>query len=242
MPSPQSTDSERMAYQWRSNFRLETIARELRGIALALLMVAATTVVAWALIRYLDVRRGSPIYLIPVLLAGWHLGLVPALVAAIAGVLWSGYFFYAPFYTYFVARPAEIINLTLFMIVALVTSHLANSMKKQAELARKRENQMSDLYAFSRQLAAAPTAADIYRAIEEHLATLVQRKVLLFGAGRNPGNETEAPQPVQAAVASIQRGAALTTTVNDGAGDTWLIRRVSPRTPDFGVLAIDLGK
>ena len=88
-----------MAYQWRSTFRLEAIGRELRGIALALLMVAATTVVAWALIRYLDVRRGSPIYLIPVLLAGWHLGLVPALVAAIAGVLWSGYFFYAPFYT-----------------------------------------------------------------------------------------------------------------------------------------------
>ena len=149
--------------------------RELRGVAIALLMVAATTVVAWGLIRYLDVRRGSPIYLIPVLLAGWHLGRIPALAAAVTGVLWSGYFFYSPFYTYFVARPAEIINLTLFMIVALVTSHLANSMKQQAELARKRENQMSDLYAFSRQLAAAPTAADIYRAIEEHLASLVRR-------------------------------------------------------------------
>jgi two-component system sensor histidine kinase KdpD len=230
-----------MTYQWRSTLRLETIGRELRGIALALLMVAATTVVAWALIRYLDVRRGSPIYLIPVLLAGWHLGLVPALVAAIAGVLWSGYFFYAPFYTYFVARPAEIINLTLFMIVALVTSHLANSMKKQAELARKRENQMSDLYAFSRQLAAAPTAAEIYRAIEEHLATLVQRRVLLFGAGRNGANEIEAPEPVQAAIASIQRGAALTTAVSDDTGNSWLVRRVSPRAPDFGVLAIDLG-
>jgi two-component system, OmpR family, sensor histidine kinase KdpD len=230
-----------MAYQWRSALRADAIMRELRGVAIALLMVAATTVVAWGLIRYLDVRRGSPIYLIPVLLAGWHLGRIPALAAAIAGVLWSGYFFYSPFYTYFVARPAEMINLTLFMIVALVTSHLANSMKQQAELARKRENQMSDLYAFSRQLAAAPTGADIYRAIEEHLASLVQRRVLLFGAGRNPATENEAPQPVQAAIASIQRGAALTTTVSDEAGDTWLIRRVSSRTPDFGVIAIDLG-
>src|SRR5262252_6806067 len=221
-----------MVYQWRSTLRLDAIRRELRGVALALLMVAATTVVAWALIRYLDVRRGSPIYLIPVLLAGWHLGLVPALVAAIAGVLWSGYFFYSPFYTYFVARPAEIINLTLFMIVALVTSHLANSMKKQAELARKRENQMSDLYAFSRQLAAAPTAAEIYRAIEEHLATLVQRRVLLFGAGRNGASEIETPEPVETAIA---------TTVSDGTGNIWLVRRVSPRTPAFGVIAIDLG-
>jgi len=204
-------------------------------------MVAATTVVAWTLIRYFDVRRGSVIYLLPVLLAGWHLGRVPALAAAIAGVLWSGYFFYAPFYTYFVARPAEIVNLVLFMIVALVTSHLANSMKQQAELAKKRENQMSDLYAFSRQLAAAPTAAEIYRAIEEHLAMLVQRKVLLFGAGQNAANETEVPEPVRAVIASIQRGAALTTTVSDGTGNIWLVRRVSQRTPDFGVIAIDLG-
>src|SRR5262250_3479886 len=116
---------------------MEAVRRELRGSAIALVMVAATTLVAYVLIQSLDVRRGSVIYLLPVLLAGWHLGLVPALVAAVAGVLWSGYFFYAPFYTYFVARPAEIINLTLFMIVALVTSHLANSMKQQAELARK---------------------------------------------------------------------------------------------------------
>src|SRR5205814_2400215 len=130
-------NQERMAYQWRSTLRLETIWRELRGVALALLMVAATTVVAWALIRYLDVRRGSPIYLIPVLLAGWHLGLVPALVAAIAGVLWSGYLFYSPYYAYFIARPFEILNLSLFMVVAVVTSHLVNSMMRQNDLALK---------------------------------------------------------------------------------------------------------
>ena len=55
-------------------------------------------------------------------------------------------------------------------------------MKQQTELARKRENEMSDLYAFSRRLAAAPSAADIYLAIEEYVANLVQRKVVLFGA------------------------------------------------------------
>src|SRR5215470_9173558 len=229
-----------MVYQWRSTLRLDAVWRELRGIVLALLMVAATTVVAWALIRYLDVRRGSVIYLLPVLLAGWHLGLVPALTAAIAGVLWSGYFFYSPFYTYFLARPAEILNLVLFMVVALVTSHLANSMKRQTELARKRENQMSDLYSFSRRLAAAPTAADIYRAIEEHLAALVQRKAVLFGAGESAsdGGHAAVPEPVRAAVASIRRGTTFSTTVEDGAGNVWLVRRVSQRTPDFGEIAI----
>ena len=89
------------------------------------------------------------------LLAGWHLGLMPALVAAVAGVLWSGYFFFSPFYSFYLARPNEILNLVLFMVVAVVTSHLANSMKQQTEIARKREKEMSDLYAFSRRLAGA---------------------------------------------------------------------------------------
>src|SRR5262245_50578163 len=200
----------------------DTLKRELRGVVMALLMVAATTLVAYGLINYLDVRRGSVIYLLPVLLAGWHLGLVPALAAAVAGVLWSGYFFYSPFYNYFVARPSEILNLTLFMVVAVVTSHLANSMKRQTELARKRENEVSDLYAFSRRLAAASSAADIYRAIEEYFANLVRRKVVLFGADTDGAAEAEhkskpidaaVPEPVRAAIAEVQRGARAATTV-----------------------------
>src|SRR5215813_6787306 len=225
----------------RSVVGMGAVRRELRGSAIALVMVAVTTLVVYALTQSLEVRRGSVIYLLPVLLAGWHLGLIPALVAAVAGVLWSGYFFFSPYYSFYLSRPNEILNLLLFMVVAVVTSHLANSMKQQTELAKKREKEVGNLYAFSRRLAAAPTAADIYRAIEEHLATLVQRKVVLFGPGDRSVEAPEVPEPVRAAVASIQRGSTVSTTVNDGNGDIWLVRRVSQRTPDFGEIAIDLG-
>jgi two-component system sensor histidine kinase KdpD len=229
----------------RRRLQLDAAHRELRGVVIALLMVAATTAIAYTLVAYLDIRRGSVIYLIPVLLAGWHLGLVPALVAAAAGVLWSGYLFYSPYYAYFIARPFEILNLSLFMIVAVVTSHLANSMKRQTELARKRENEMGDLYAFSRRLAAVSSAADIYFAIEEHLAKLVQRKVVVFGTGSGGSDhkpdDTSVPESVRAAIADVQRGSSVPTTIADSTGNTWLVRRVSQRTPDFGVIAIDLG-
>jgi two-component system sensor histidine kinase KdpD len=223
---------------------MEAVRRELRGSLIALVMVAATTLFAYVLIQSLDVRRGSVIYLLPVLLAGWHLGLVPALVAAVAGVLWSGYFFFSPYYTYYLARPNEILNLVLFMVVAVVTSHLANSMKKQTEIARWREKETSDLYAFSRRLATVSSAADIYLAIEEHLASLVQRKVVLFaaGAGDNTKPDQGALTPqVHAAIAEVQAGRTLATTADDGAGDIWLVRRVSQKNADFGVIAIDLG-
>src|SRR5436305_5461447 len=223
---------------------MDVVRRELRGSVIALAMVAVTTVVVYGLTQSLEVRRGSVIYLLPVLLAGWHLGLIPALVAAVAGVLWSGYFFFSPYYSFYLSRPNEILNLLLFMVVAGVTSHLANSMKQQTELAKKREKEMGNLYAFSRRLAAASSAADIYRAIEEHLASLVQRKVVLFGAaadGEAKPEQAALSQRLHGAIAELQAGRTLATTVDDGAGDIWLVRRVSQKNADFGVIAIDLG-
>jgi two-component system sensor histidine kinase KdpD len=223
---------------------MDRVRRELRGSVIALAMVAVTTVVVYALTQSLEVRRGSAVYLLPVLLAGWHLGLIPALVAAVAGVLWSGYFFFSPYYSFYLARPNEIVNLLLFMVVAVVTSHLANSMKGQKELAQRREKEVSDLYAFSRRLAASSSAADIYLAIEEHLASLVQRKVVLFGAASDRDAKAEhgaLSQRVRDAIAEVQAGRTLATIVDDGAGDIWLVRRVSQKNADFGVIAIDLG-
>ena len=77
----------------RSIMRIETIKREARGIALAVLLVAVTTVIADALVLYLGIRRGSVIYLLAVLVSGWRFGLWPAIVAAVAVVLGSGVLF-----------------------------------------------------------------------------------------------------------------------------------------------------
>src|SRR5258706_14092557 len=110
---------------------MDAVRRELRGSAIALVMVAVTTVVVYALTQSLEVRRGSVIYLLPVLLAGWHLGLIPALVAAVAGGLWSGFFFFFPYYSFFLSPPNETLNLLQFLVVARATSHLPNSMKMQ---------------------------------------------------------------------------------------------------------------
>src|SRR5262245_57307819 len=131
------------------------------------------------------------------------------------------------------------------MIVAVVTSHLANSMKRQTELARKREFEMSDLYTFSRRLAGAHSANEIYGAIEYHLANLVRRKVVLFGAAGSRDSdkmvdEKAVPERVHAEIAAVQQGSSPGSTVADHTGNVWLVRRVSQKNPDVGVIAIDL--
>ena len=180
---------------------LAALRRELRGIAIALLLVAVT-IVGLVLRHYFGVLRGSVLFLIPVMVAGYQFGVIPALVAAVAGVLWSGYLYFAPLYSFHRA-PQEIINLVLFMLVALVVSHLAKAAKQHTLIARKREREMSDLYAFSRRLAMAPSAAEIFVAIQEHLANLVQRKVVLLGAA-DAGNADDVPERVRAEVTRVE--------------------------------------
>ena len=216
------------------------LRREMRGIAIALLFVAVTTAVALFLRHYVGILRGAVLYLVPVMLAGYQLGVVPALVTAVAGVVLSGYLYFSQFYSFRVASPQEALNLLLFMIVAVVVSHLSSQAKKHILIARKREREMSDLYAFSRRLAMAPSAAEIFIAIQEHLANLVQRKVVLLGAA-DAGTADDVPETVRAAVTRVEHDEGLERTVDDGKGNIWLIRRVSPRTPDFGLVAVDLG-
>ena len=132
---------------------LAALRREMRGIAIALLLVAATTAVALFLRHYVGILRGAVLYLVPVMLAGYQLGVIPALVTAVAGIVLSGYLYFAPLYSFQVASPQEALNLMLFMVVAVVVSHLSSQAKQHILIARKREREMSDLYAFSRRLA-----------------------------------------------------------------------------------------
>jgi two-component system, OmpR family, sensor histidine kinase KdpD len=222
----------------QSPLKFSIMQRELRGIPIALLLIAVTTVVLLLARQYLGILRGSMVYLVPVMIAGYQLGVIPALVTAVAGVILSGYIYFAPLHSFKVASPTEALNLLLFMVVAVVISHLSSQAKRHTTIARKREREMSDLYAFSRRLAAAQNASEIFIGIQNHLANLVQRKVVLLGAAET-GNTDDVPERVRTQVACVENQG--TGRIVDDNGSMWLIRQVSPKTPDFGSIAIDLG-
>src|SRR5580704_12497055 len=240
LPPKQRLLKLRTALAVKSQLVTSIIRRELPGIVAALLLIALTTAVAVLLRHYVGILRGSVLYLLPVMVLGYNFGVIPALIAAVAGVLLSGYLYFAQLYSFRVASPQEALNLVLFMVVAVVVSQLSSSAKRHITIARKREREMSDLYAFSRRLAAAQSAAEIFVAIQNHLANLVQRKVVLLGAGE-AGHADDVPDRVRAQVTRVEQDAGLERTVNDGKGNIWLIRRVSTKTPDFGMVAVDLG-
>lgn len=221
---------------------------ELRGSVLALLLVAALTAAMMVLSAFVVPTNRSIVFLIPVIAAATLWGTIPAVVAAVAGVVGAAFLLFPRVFTTEVVI-ARSVSLGLLIVVAIVTGRLASASKAQAELARKRENEVRDLYAFSRRLAVAHEARDIYAAIQEHLSNLIQRRVVLFESGAEdeggPRADRGVPGRIYAEVARQAHGQGSSeggVALDDGLGNIWLVRPLSPGQPDFGVIAIDLGR
>ncbi len=216
------------------------------GVVGALCLVTAVTLCLEIAKSFLDLPPIIITYLIPVLFAAIRWGFVAAMSATIAGAASAAYFFYRPTHTFYVEDPARRLGLLLFAVVAVVAAYLAVRMRRESEIVRRREKEISDLYAFSRRLAGGHSTADIFDAIEKHLATVVGRRVALFEPGgpsrrSEPVGENDVPQKVRETAAAVIAGGTASTAVADEHGNHWLVRAVSPKTPDLGVVAIDLG-
>ncbi len=231
--------------------RFAQLRQELRGIALSFLLVVATTALIYGIIVEIGLTRGTVIYLIPVLIAAIRWGIVSAIFASVLGVIASAFFFFPPLYSFQIRDPQEVINLVLYVFTAIVVSQLATRLKRQLELSRQREIDVRDLYAFSRRLAVAFDVRDIHAAIEDHLAAVMQRKVVLFASAReastSSGRHAGVAVPPQVLaevveVASGRRDSKSGTTVPADNGEIWLVRAVSPKSSEFGVIAINLGR
>src|SRR5262249_54286944 len=139
-------------------------------------------------------------------------GMVAALIAAIASGVATAFFFYPPIYSFLVEDPQHLIELSLFGFVAIVTGLLATNLRRHADLARRRETEMRELYTFSRRLVAAHTTSDIYTAIREHLSSITGYPTFLFeivthgGAGTTLSNEGRIPEQVKRAAELVVEG------------------------------------
>lgn len=231
--------------------KFDRIRKELPGICLTLCLVGILTAVLFMMVSQLGLRHGSVVYLIPVVIAATRWGIVSAVVAAVCGMLASAFFFYPPLYSFRIKDPQEVVNLILFIFVAVVVSQLATRLKRELEMARQREIDLRDLYAFSRRLAVAFDVSDIHSAIEDHLIAVMQRKVVLFAGARDASGSSgrragiAVPEPVLlevADVASGRRGGATGVVVTSQTGEVWLVRAVSPKSPEFGVIAINFSR
>jgi two-component system, OmpR family, sensor histidine kinase KdpD len=216
-------------------------------VLISLALVGLATLVYFA-IQAVGLLNFVPIvYLVPVVIAATRWGTFPAIVASVAGFLVSDYLFYPPYYSLVMDDPREVVDLLLFLFVALVTGDLASRLKREADALRESKKELGDLYDFSRRLAACFTASDLVFAIQAYLTNTLERSVFLMGAAGDNDLERfddhSAPEQVRreaaAMIAASDQDAR--TTFDASTGSVWLLKPLSSETAYHGVIAVDLG-
>lgn len=94
------------------------------------------------------------IYLLAVLLSASRLGLWPAMFTVLLASFTLIFFFTSPIYSLEIAAPQDLLEITVFSIVALITSGLAEQVRQQASAAQQRSAELAILYNLSQTISA----------------------------------------------------------------------------------------
>src|SRR5436305_13390004 len=143
-----------------------------RAYSGTLAMVAVSTLLGlWIAPRW-GTAPVDMIYLPAVLGAAALWGLGPGLVAGITSALAYIFCFTAPVHTLRIARVADIVTVSVLLIVALVTGRLAAGIRKQAQIADAHAARNAVIAGFARRLLSCSTQAEIARVTCEELRRL----------------------------------------------------------------------
>ncbi len=188
----------------------------------------------------------SLIYMLPVVVAATQWGIGAGILAAVAGAAAADFFFYPPLYTLWIRDPQNVVDLALFLLIALVTSNLAARLKNEATALRRREKEITELHTFSQGLATCLTSRDLIFAVQDYLSNTLRYRAVLIAtelADQDIGDCATVPGEIRHEAAKLIAAAAPTATsvVEPRSGRAWLVRVITPEILGYGAIAIELG-
>lgn len=163
--------------------RLPSPASSPRRLAEALLMVAAATLLGLLVAPTWGNSAVDLLYLPPVVAAAILGGRAPSLVAALASVLAYNFFFTAPLYTFRINDPSDFATVVVLFGVAIVTSQLAASVRRQATLAEALASRNATIAGLARRLLTCTDTGEVFAATGSELAKIFACNVVLVEPG-----------------------------------------------------------
>jgi len=197
--------------------REQSAAAHLRGFAEALLMVAASTLAGLALAPRWGSSSVDLLYLPAVLVSGVTAGLWPALLAALASALAYNFFFTAPHMTFRIDNPNDIVTVIILFAVAVVTSQLVASVRRQARLAEAHAARNATIAGLARRLLSCTTEKEVAEVSTSELAQVFEGNAVLLIGSPEPRTVAGAPVPVHLTPGDIAV-AALVIDTGEAAG------------------------
>ena len=220
---------------------------EVVPLLLSLAGVGLITAVLLLLDQRVAVNLVPIAYLIPVIVAATQWGIWPATLASIVSMAAADFFFFPPIFSFEVEDPQEVVDLLLFLVVALVSSNLASRLRLETDTLRRREKEIQNLYEFSRRLAACFTVSDLILAVQTYLSRTLGQPAVFFVAKMDGQFELpktgSVPRAVQESVASMVTtvGVPARTIIDESTQSVWLLRAVGSETAVHGLVAINIG-
>jgi len=156
------------------------------GYAGALLGVAASTLAGLIIAPHWGSSAIDLLYLPAVLAAAILGGLGPALFAAVLAVLAYNFFFLAPVHTFWIYSPADVLTIVVLFLVAAVTSQLAASVRRQAQLAEAHAARKASIAGLAQRLLSCTGEPEIARVLTGELARLFDCNAVVLSGDVQP--------------------------------------------------------
>ena len=185
------------------------------------------------------------VYIIPVVIAATRWGTLPGLVAAIAGAAAADFFFYPPVYSFWLDNRRDVIDLLLYLFVAIVTSNLAARLRNEANRSSGRAKEISELHAFSRGLATCLTSREIVFAVQVYLSDALGHRAFLVSTSSAHGDPdadgAAVPDEVRREAVKLSAlGRRAPVTVKSQTKGVWLIKIVVAEPSACGAIAVEI--
>jgi two-component system sensor histidine kinase KdpD len=136
------------------------------------------TGLAFLMYPYFDLSNLIMVYLLEVLLTAMQWGRGPAILNSLLSVLAFDFCFVPPRWTFTVEETKYFVTFAVMFLVAVVISHLASLIRRQAEAARLQERQTAAMLALSRQLASTRGVEKILQAAVKHISEIFDCQVV----------------------------------------------------------------
>ena len=246
---PNSDD--RTARIRQENSWIDIAARNSLPLVATLALVWLATIALVVINYFVTLNLVSLIYMLPVVVAATQWGIVAGVVAAVAGAAAADFFFYPPLYSFWLNNPQDAVDLTLFLLIAVVTSNLAARLRRESETTSRRAKEIKELHSFSQGLATCLTSRDLIFAVQDYLSNTLGYRAVLIAASRDekdaPADTGAVPQDIRREAAKlIECGATANTSTSSSivdplTGRAWLVRVIAPEILGYGAIAVEFG-
>jgi len=165
--------------QQSTTFRMSD--RGWKGYLEATVATACCAAIAWFLDPLLETANLGLVFLTGVLIAAVRAGVGPALLASGLSFVAFNFLFTEPRYTFFVRAEQDVLTLTFFLLVALVTGQLAARVRRQIDTIRANNRRITSLEEFSRRLTGLVGRDDLARVLVDYVrSTVYLDAIVLF--------------------------------------------------------------